>query len=396
MGSSYFLEIAKFRAVRILWKMITDAYGADQPDTFTAYLHGRSSGWNKTLFDPHTNMLRTTTEGMSAAIAGCDSVTLDPFDSTYRQPDDFSQRMAQNTQTILKEEAYLNKVEDPAAGSYYIEVLTDKIAQAAWECFREIEQQGGFLKSVRGGYVQTAIEESREERDRAIASRGRVFVGTNKYANAEEQAPKSGDPAFGTVSLKSSEKSVYVDTDNLIESMAESLEDGALLGDLMPVLMEQSKHDIRPIRTYRGTQAFEELRMATHQHDTTPTVLTLPVGDKKVRKARSSFAVNFFSCAGYDIKDPIGFDSVEEAAEAVEEQQPDIVVLCSSDKEYEQLVPQLCDRLVKLNNKRLIVVAGNPKEKLDSYSSLGVDAFIHKQANVLDTLEWFQEKLNIS
>src|SRR5699024_6533178 len=134
--------------------------------------------------------------------------------------------------------------------------------------------------------------------------------------------------------------SVDIDSDALIESLSTVLQDGLQLGDLIPILLKPGKHDIRPIRPYRGPRAFEELRLATERHGSPPRVLTLPLGDKKLRKARSAFAVNFFSCVGYNIEDPIGFEAVEEAVRTIVEQRPDVVVLCSSDEEYRQFVPK--------------------------------------------------------
>src|SRR5699024_2449124 len=109
----------------------------------------------------------------------------------------------------------------------------------------------------------------------------------------------------------------------------------------------------------------------------------------------SAFAVNFFSCVGYDSEDPIGFETIEEAVKTGYEHRPDVVVLCSSNEEYKQLVPQLCDELNKENTKPLVVVTGHPEKDLEQYRSAGVDAFIHSDSNVLEMLEWFQDKLGI-
>lgn len=392
VGSNYFLEIAKLRAVRKLWAKILDAYDAENTGM---YLHGESSAWNKTVFDPYTNMLRFTTEGMSAAIAGCDAITLNPFDLTFKQPDEFSQRISRNAQIILKEEAYLNKVADPSAGSYYIEQLTDKIAQAAWKLFQEIETQGGLLQSIRDGYVQTVVEESRQKRDQKIAARGRIFVGTNQYANADEKKSDRLDSAYRPVSLNETDQDVKPDYSALIPSLANAFQNGCALGDVVPEIYHLTKHYIRPIRPYRGARAFEELRLATENHDTTPTVLTLPLGRKKMRKARSAFTSNFFGCAGYHIEEPIGFESVEEAVAAVKEKNPEIVVLCSSDEEYKKLVPTLCNELNQLDDKPVTVLAGYPEEHIEAYKKTGIDEFIHAKCNVLETLNNFQQKLGI-
>lgn len=391
VGSNYFLEIAKFRALRKLWPAVLNAYAAkEQP----AYIHATTSGWNKTAYDPYVNMLRTTTEGMSAATAGCDAITIQPFDESFRRPNDFSRRIARNSQTILKEEAYFNKVSDPAAGSYYIEKLTDKIAKAAWHGFQEIEQQGGMQESIREGYPQTAIEESRKQRDMAIATRQRVFVGINKYPNTDgaQLLKQAETPA---ASLKQTDTDFELDPRQLIITVKQALHNGAAIGDLLPEITQAGKMEIRTIRTYRGAQAFEELRQATKHHATTPTVLMLPVGNKRARKARSTFASNFFGCAGYEIEDPIGFDSIEKAVSIVQNQQPDVAVLCSSDEEYPELVPELCSKIEELNKKPILVLAGYPKKHIETFKNAGVDFFIHAKSNVLEMLKEFQKRLNI-
>lgn len=399
-GSKYFPEIAKFRALRLLWKQLLDAYNAD--NNIPAYIHAETSTWNKTVYDPYVNMLRSTTEGMSAAIGGIDSLTLHPFDHIFREPEDFSERIARNFQIILQEEAYFNKVSDPSAGSYYIEKLTDKIASESWKVFREVEREGGLLKAIRNGTIQSAIESEQEKRDKEIATRGRVFVGTNQYPDAEEQITKkdgnlSGD--YATVSLQTGDTKVelFENGGGIVENIQQALDEGAALGDLVPELFREdwSKQQFRVVTPYRGTQAFEKLRMATENYPETPSVMTLPMGNRKMRKARSTFTANFFGCAGYRIIDPIGFDSSQQAVEAITEEKPDIVVLCGSDSDYKELVPELCDSLDKLDSKPVTVLAGYPKDSIEAYRKAGIEEFIHAGSNVLQTLKNFHQKLGI-
>jgi methylmalonyl-CoA mutase len=395
IGSNYFLEIAKFRAARLLWKNLIEAYGGD-PDENTAYLHGETSRWNKTLYDPYTNMLRTSTEGMSAAIAGCDSVTVLPFDEHFRQPDTFSQRIARNQQLILSEEAYLNKVEDPAAGSYYIEKLTEKIAEKAWNVFQDVEAEGGLFKAIENGTVQSAIQQSQQQRNQAIAKRERTFVGTNQYTNADEHMSDNIGKTGQTTALRESEDiSIASDAENLVEYLSEAFSQEANIADVIERLFDFKRHKYRTVAPYRGPQAFEELRLATEKHPSTPKVLNLPLGNKKWRKGRATFSANFFGCAGYDIEDPIGFGDVGEAINAIEEQQPDIAVICSSDEEYRELVPAIADAVSSLDNPPILVLAGYPKEDIETYKKTGIDEFIYAKCNVLETLQRFQNKLGI-
>lgn len=395
-GSSYFLEIAKIRAARILWRNLLDAYGAK--DESPAYIHGETSTWNKTLYDPYTNMLRTSTEAMSAAIGGCDTITVNPFDAHFRKPDTFSTRIARNQQIILEEEAYLDKVSDPSAGSYYIEKLTDALGEEAWTLFQEIETEGGLFKAIENGTVQSAIQESQQERDRQIANRKRIFVGTNQYSNPEEGSEDIRTSSPSTVSLETTGASFTMEEgeeESIVEFLSKAFSKGARMGELVDQLFDYQKQEFRTVHPYRGSLPFEALRQATEQHAGTPTVLTLPLGNRKMRKARAAFASNFFGSAGYHIEEPIGFDSVDEALKSIKKSKPDVVVLCSSDEQYKELVAELCNQLQQIEDQPIAVLAGDPGEREDVYRKAGIDAFIHTGSNVLETLRYFQRELGI-
>jgi methylmalonyl-CoA mutase len=137
----------------LLWSAVVIGFMPAEPESARMNIHCVTSELNKTVDDPFTNMLRTQTEAMSAIIGGTDSLTVQPYDISFRKPDEFSERIARNQQLILKKESYFDKVVDPAAGSYYIENLTNMIAENAWKLFLEIEDQGGFLCALRSGYV---------------------------------------------------------------------------------------------------------------------------------------------------------------------------------------------------------------------------------------------------
>ncbi|SMO33374.1 methylmalonyl-CoA mutase family protein [Fodinibius sediminis] len=394
-GSNYFLEIAKFRAARLLWKNLVEAYGG-VPGQCSASIHAETSQGNKTLYAPYTNMLRTATEGMSAAIAGCNSITIRPFDQHFRKSSDFSQRIARNQQLIFREEAYLDKVADPAAGSYYIECLTDEIGRKAWDIFREVEAEGGLMQAIENGTVQSAIEDSKTKRNQAIARRRRTFVGTNRYTSPEETMHENIDRDNPTVALRqSSDFSIQSSTDDTMQYLADAFARQARLADVIPLLIDSGAPAFPVLEPYRGPRAFEELRLATDKHPTTPTVLMLPLGDKKQRKARSAFASNFFGCLGYRIKSPTGFDSLEEGLKAIEKQKPDIAVLCSSDDAYNTLVPKAGAAISKVDRPPMFVLAGKPGQDKERYEEAGVDEFIYEHCNALKILRRFQKKLRV-
>ena len=193
IGSNYFFEIAKLRAARLLWPGIVSKYEPVDRNVCRMNIHSVTGRWNKTLFDPHVNLLRTQTEAMSAILGGADSVTVEPFDIVFRQPNEFSERIARNQQLLLKEEAYFDKTADPAGGSYYIENLTSLIAGSAWKLFVEIENNGGFLTSLKSGIIQKMTKDSGSKRKNDIAGKKEILLGTNKYPDLSEKVSPNAD-----------------------------------------------------------------------------------------------------------------------------------------------------------------------------------------------------------
>jgi methylmalonyl-CoA mutase len=355
-GSNYFPEIAKLRAARLLWAVVTNHFLPEGAVRIKMDIHTVTCEWNKTLYDPYVNLLRTQTEAMSAILGGTDSLTVEPFDSVFRHADEFSERIARNQQLILKEEAYFGKVADPAAGSYYIENLTSLIAENAWKLFVELEEKGGFLACLKSGLIQSKLSESAGKRNKDLATRKTILLGTNQYPNTLEKISDTVDmqKAFG-------EKTV--DTDLVVE----------------------------PIRLSRGSKQYDKLRIAVDKAARRPVVFLLPVGNLPMRKARSQFASNFFGCAGYQIIDNEGFNTVEEAVIQSVESGADIVVVCSSDEEYPVFAPDIFRRL---KDKAIIVVAGNPA-CTEELKSIGLENFIHIKSDLIETIKGFNEKLGI-
>lgn len=361
VGSTYFMEIAKIRAARLLWSKIIDQYKPACDCAYRLFIHAVTSSWNQSLYDPYVNMLRSTTEAMSSAVAGADAISVLPFDGAYKEADDFGYRIARNQQLLLKEESYLDKIVDPAAGSYYIENLTDQIARGAWQHFLKAEEAGGYCKALRAGIVQDDVEATARKRDLDIATRRTTILGTNQYPN-------------------------------LLEKMDEKLESGKKKEEngKCCCCCEQG-NELRTLKPYRGAEAFEQLRLQTERSAHRPKVFLLTYGNLTMRKARAGFATNFFGVAGYEIIDNPGFATPEEGAKAALESGADVVVLCSSDDEYAELTEPVC-RVLKGKVKSL-VLAGFPKEMVDTYKGYGIDEFIHVKTNVLESLTNFQKLL---
>lgn len=355
ISSNYFLEIAKFRAARMLWANIVASYDAEDKEAAKMHIHAETSSFNLTLFDAHVNLLRTQTEAMSAALAGVDSMTVVPFDKAYETPNDFSERMARNQQLLLKEESHFDKVIDPAAGSYYIENLTASIAQQAWNLFLAVEEEGGFYAALKAGKVQAAVNESNTARHAAVAKRREVLLGTNQFPNFTEKAGEK-----------------------------RPLEAACCCGH-----GNACEKDVPTLNFDRAASEFEALRLETETSGKRPKAFMLTIGNLAMRQARAQFSCNFLACAGYEVIDNLGFPTVEEGVEAAMKAGADIVVLCSSDDEYaEYAVPAF----QALAGRAMFIVAGAPA-CMDELKAAGIENFIHVRVNVLETLREYNKKL---
>ncbi len=180
VGSNYFFEIAKIRAAKILWKIILDEYQANET---SIYINSTTTITNFSCFDQHNNILRTTTEAMSAIVGGSNSISILPFDTAFENTTDFSERIAINIQHILKEETFLDKVADISKGSYYIESLTDEMVEKALSLFKEIEQNGGFLENIENGTIQDAIHQVAQYQQELFIEGKKTLLGVNKHHN---------------------------------------------------------------------------------------------------------------------------------------------------------------------------------------------------------------------
>jgi len=401
IGSNYFMEIAKLRAARMLWAQIVKHYQPKNEASMIMNIEVTNSSWNKTIYDPFVNLLRGTVETMAGALGGADAITVRPFDSEYRNPDEFSLRMSRNTQLILKNESYLGRIADPSAGSYYIENLTNSIARESWKLFQSVETEGGLVESLKSGSVQDTIGETRNSRDMNIALRKDIFLGVNQYPNSTEQILSKIEDNLPETNIQKSGKSLSLDQKLSIEFALEYVSgEGTYLGDLLITPSEEQDLHLNTLTLYRGAHIFEELRITTeiHARETgqIPVIFLLTIGNPSMRSARASFAENFFGSAGYKIINNIGFDIPGLGVKKAVEHNADVVVICSSDNEYPEFAPEIIDGLKQLNSKIRIVIAGNPKEHIEKLKNSGVDDFIHVRSNAVEILTKYQKILGIS
>lgn len=355
VSENYFMEIAKFRAGRMLWAQIVKQYEPKCDCACKMCVNAVTTSYNMTLFDAHVNLLRSQTETMSAALGGVHSIVVTPFDAAYEEPNDFSERIARNQQLLLKEECHFNTVVDSSAGSYYIEQLTTSLAAEAWKLFLKVEEEGGFLSSIKAGTVQDDINATNEKRHTLAAQRREFILGTNQFPNFTEKS-EGKMPRVKVCGCGHKEETAY-----------------------------------KAINTSRLAADFETLRIATENADKQPVAFMLTIGNLVWRQARAQFSCNFLAAAGYKVMDNLGFSSVEEGVDAALAAGADIVVLCSSDDEYAEFaVPAY----KYLDGRAMFVVAGAPA-CADELKAAGIENFIHVKVNQLETLKMYNEKLGI-
>ena len=352
IGSNYFMEIAKFRAARWLWAEIVKAYGVPD-ESAKMNIFAQTSSFNQTVYDAHVNLLRTQTEAMSASIAGVDSMLVSPFDQSFKASDDFSERIARNQQLLLKEECHFDKVVDPSGGSYYIETLTDSIAQEAWKIFLATEE-AGFYELVKAGKVQEEINATADKRFKLLAQRREVLLGTNQFPNFTEAAAGKIQESTTCTDGCRSEAITTLNKDRLANQ-------------------------------------FESLRLTTEKSGKEVKAFMLTVGNLAMRLARSQFSSNFLACAGYKVIDNLGFDTVAQGVEAARKAGADIIVLCSSDDEY---ATYGVEAKQLIGDKEILIIAGAPACS-DELKAQGIEYFINVRSNVLDTLKSLNAKLGI-
>ena len=281
VGTTFFLEIAKLRALRMLWARAVAALEGNE-DAQRLRLHIRTSLWNKTTRDPHNNILRATVEAFAAAVGGCDSMQVGAFDEVVRPPDDFSRRLARNTQLILQKECHISRVMDPAGGSWYVETLTCEFANRAWALFQEVEKRGGMAAALRAEFPQKAVAATAAEKIKAVNERRAIVVGVNKYTNSQETPLATGvtdallfyrrraqqvgshrtslEDADNETVLKELSNIVNTRGAGLFATGVEAVKTGATLGEIVRAIRIHDRPcaPIVPVCLTRGAASFEK------------------------------------------------------------------------------------------------------------------------------------------
>jgi methylmalonyl-CoA mutase len=287
---------------------------------------------------------------MSAIIGGCDSLSIAPFDITFNPRNPFSERIARNIPLILQHEAYLNQVLDPAAGSYYLEHLTQELAEKAWALFQEAEAQGGFAAALQSGFIRQQLNSSAQATFQAIASGQQVLVGTNKFADSQEKIGYNAEALL---------QSRYFDTS-------------------------------------RASYPLEVMRLAALLHyqkkNARPKAIIALVGHDIQEHIHAAFAQEFFACGNFDTE-MIFFDSVAAALEKLLFIDCRILVFSSIESDYARFSRHFHEALKDHKKRPDLILAAHPEEMKQELAEQGFDGYIFQNCDVAQIISRIQEKL---
>ena len=418
LGAIFFMEISKIRAARKLWKQIVESFGGNE-ESQKMIIHATTANFNKSVYDPYVNMLRTTTEAFSGVVGGVDSMEVQPFDSAIRLGDDFSRRIARNTQIMLQNECNLLQPIDPAGGSWYIETLTKQVADKAWLVLQTVEESGGMEEALKAGSVQADIENVLEQRFKALEKRVDKVVGINMYANMLEELLEANqlnghalaeertiaikefisdiDEQYRDEKLAELKECLVNNSPMYMSVLSNAFAAGATLNDVAKIIYDEPFVIECNIAKHRLTEKFEELRNKAklYKNNTGENlkVFLANMGKIPQHKARADFSTGFVEVGGFEVLKNDGFMTIEEAAKAAQESGALATIICSTDDTYPEIVPVLT-KMIKENNENMIVLlAGAPAPEFEKiYLDAGIDEFIHVRANCYNILTWLQSK----
>ncbi|MCL1874248.1 MAG: acyl-CoA mutase large subunit family protein [Clostridiales bacterium] len=424
LGANFFMEIAKLRAARLAWSQIIDAFGGGE-EAKKIEIFARNSYFTQTVYDPYVNLLRATSQAFSGIAGGVNTMQIAPFDEAVRPSDPTSRRIARNLQIMLQNEFNLLGPIDPGGGSWYIEKLTAQIAEEAWAKLQTITAEGGMLEALRKNFIQEDIGKVLAQRFKDLATRKERAVGTNMYANTGEQPlaapikvaasgeqppPLRGTP-FGEGGLGAqhkieaelfSELDKFTNSELLIENIAAAARTGATLAEIRHALDQGAADDIQitPLEAHRWTEEFESLRQKTQGYQAQTgkniRVFLANMGPIPQHKARADFSAGFMEVANFQVLRNDGFPTVAGAAQAALAAAADVVVICSTDDTYPELVPPLAEQIKAAAPEIMVLLAGMPApEHKEAYLAAGVDDFIHIRANCHDILSKIQQARGI-
>lgn len=419
IGANFFMEIAKLRVLRALWSFVVDSFGGTEEDG-RMYVHGKTAAFTKTVYDPYVNMLRDTTQAFSGVVGGLDSLEISCFDAPIRKGDVFSRRISRNMQVMMQDEFELRQPVDPAGGSWYIETLAQQLQEKVWTLVQKVEAEGGIVEGLKSGAVQTSVDDILQQRFKALEKRSDVAVGNNMYPNmTEELLDRRPEDQAELHRVRLADVQNYVkdrdakqyfdeikglfksagDAGALFDAMIKAYSAGATIGAMREALtaMDVASEEVTAILPHRWTERFEELRMRTEDYKAKTgdnvKVFLANMGKIPQHKPRADFSTGFMEVAAFEVIKNDGFPTTDEAAQAAADSGADVVIICSTDATYPELVPPLAKRVKELMPNVKLFLAGMPaKDMVDTYKESGVDDFVHVKANCYEILTALQAR----
>lgn len=419
VSGPFFVDIAKLRAARWLWSKVVAASGGSK-DAQAIEIHARTATFSLSARDPWVNMLRTTAEGFAAAVGGADSLATSPYDAILGAPDEIARRVARNSQIVLRDESSLNRVADPAGGSYYIEALTEQLARAAWAEFVKVEEVGGMSQALSLGHVANILAKTNEKRIADIKKRKVPLVGVSEFPNLGESLPVRAPidmnavegelgHRFGSSTPEERRRAMMefarvAQTEShaageLVTTAITAASAGVDLFSLSAVQrMGRASVFAEPLENHRAAAVFEALRDASDayfaQKGRRPLAALVNLGSIPAHTARATWTRNVLAAGGIDAVDLHGFADAAAALAAYEKAGADMAVFCGPDELYETFVPELAGQL-RGKGARAVLVAGKLGEKETAYREKGVDLFVYAGVDVHAILVTLHTQLGV-
>ncbi|ANH07737.1 methylmalonyl-CoA mutase [Shinella sp. HZN7] len=419
IGMNFFMEAAKLRAARLLWTRIMQEFEPKKPSSLMLRTHCQTSGVSLQEQDPYNNVIRTAYEALSAALGGTQSLHTNALDEAIALPTEFSARIARNTQLILQNETGVTKVVDPLAGSYYVESLTNELAEKAWALIEEVEAMGGMTKAVDAGLPKRLIEEAATRRQAAVDKGEEVIVGVNKF-RLEDEAPidtleidntavrssqikrleairRRRDSAAVTAALARLEETARTGKGNILDAAVDCARARATVGEISDALRAVFGNHVAEPKVVRNIygKAYEgepELSVLTERLDGVatklgrkPRVMVAKLGQDGHDRGAKVIA-SAFGDLGFDVLAGPLFQTPDEAAAMAAAKGVDVIGVSSLAAGHKTLMPQLAEALKTKGGEDIIVVCGGviPRQDYSYLMDNGVAAVFGPGTNVLD------------
>jgi methylmalonyl-CoA mutase len=391
IGMNHFMEIAKMRAGRMIWAKLVKQFDPKDDKSLALRTHCQTSGWSLTMQDPFNNVARTTIEGLAAALGGTQSLHTNALDEAIALPTDFSARIARNTQIYLQEETKITKTVDPWAGSFYVESLTNEIAQNAWKLIEEVEELGGMTKAIETGVPKLRIEEAAARKQARIDSNQDIIVGVNKYRLEKEdplqildvdnqmvrrQQLEQLDRIKATRDTKKVKDSLQeltlcaqTGTGNLLEIAVEAARNRATLGEISDALETVFGRYKAQIKSFSGVyskeikddKSFEKAKQLADEfakkEGRRPRIMIAKMGQDGHDRGAKVVATGYADL-GFDVDIGPLFQTPAEAAKQAVENDVHILGVSSLAAGHKTLVPQVIAELKKYGREDIMVIVG--------------------------------------